>query len=880
MKRHLPFFLLLFSTIAHAQIDTLLHPPGYTPAQLSRKNILRIAPDNHLWVGYKNIGAGEYDGAVWKMYTDTNGLPSNNVTALAFSGTIKWIGTDNGLVKTDGINIITFNTVNSPLPSNNINSLYVADTTLWIATNGGAVSFNGTNWAIYNTSNSPLTSDTIYSFGENLFGLYIADKNTVSVLTSSGWKNTSPVMPALQRFNTDRNGNLFAEGFHIKDSVFLPLNFESNPCKYSDILQLQPLYILGGSSNFTTFAVHRLLGYSIPEQFLFEFDNTLSLQKELIIPSLGVYDLFRFLSNKLNFDISVNDELYFTDTYRDIYKIAFSPFLPIAEPDSCPYLDINNVCARVSNTGTMFTATTFEPLYEVPKRTGKSPIFTEGLWIGGKDPQGKLHIAAQTYRQSGDDFWPGPLDTINATIDPATFLQYDKLWKINLFTINEFIENYMDGSVTNGTYSIPSIIADWPAHGNGSYARMLAPFVDNNLDGNYNPYDGDYPKIKGDQMFWWVFNDAYASHENTNSPYKLGVEVHGSAYAYSCPLATGNDSVINYTTFYHYDFINRSDTNYQDVYMGIFTDVELGNYSDDYVGCDTLLDIAFAYNGENEDVGNNGYGLNPPMINLAVLEGPEPDLSDGMDNDHDGMTDETGEKCMMNYFNDYHKSPSVDGFPITANQYYFRLQGLWLDSTHVTYSGNGYQSSTTNTNYMYSGFPYDSTVWSELHPDTGSFSNYPEDRRLFVSSGPFSLPVHEKRSIDFAYVYTRDPNNPNGPNTSFRVNSEQVARIKHFFETDSFPCKHLIGIDELRNDFFQIYLSPNPAQSSLTVSINKNSKDVQSFFVTDILGRSIQKSIPVLSSSFSIDVSNFSKGIYLLNVLSTKGMVVKKFVVN
>lgn len=880
MKKLLPYLLLLFSTIADAQIDTILHPPGYSATQLINKNILRIAPDNHLWVGYKNIGAGEYDGTAWRMYTTTNGLPSNNVTALAFEGTIKWIGTDNGLVKTDGVNVITFNTVNSPLPSDNINSLYVADTTLWIATNAGAVSFNGANWIVLNTTNSPLTSDTIYSFGENLFGLYIADKNTVSVLTSSGWKNTSPFMPALQRFNADRNGNLFADGFSIHDTVFLPLNFQTNPCKYSDLLQLQPTYVLGGSSNFTTFVISRYNETVRPEVLLFELDNTQSIQNELRNSNPGFSGIFSFLlNNKQNYDISINDNLYFTDRNRDIYKFPFSSFSPIAEPDSCPYLDINNVIARIQNTGTMFNSGN-EGLYEVPKGTGKSPIYTEGIWIGGKDPQGKLHIAAQTYRQSGDDFWPGPLDTINAEIDPATFLQYNRLWKIDLFTINEFIGKYMDGSVANGTYTIPPIIADWPAHGNGSYARMLAPFVDNNLDGNYNPYDGDYPKIKGDQMLWWVFNDAYAAHGNTNSPYKLGVEVHGSAYAYSCPLATGNDSVINYTTFYHYDFINRSDTNYQDVYMGVFNDVDLGNLMDDYIGCDTLMNIAFAYNGDNDDEGIYGYGSNPPMINLAVLDGPEPDLSDGIDNDHDGTTDETGEKCMMNYFTYYNNDFTPTGNPVTANQYYNLMQCFWKDSSHVTYSGNGYQSSTMNTNYAYSGFPYDSNAWSELHPDTGAIPNLPTDRRILVSSGPFSLPVHEKRSIDFAYVYTRDPNNPNGPNTSFRVNSEQVARIKHFFETDSFPCKHLIGIDELRNDFFQIYLSPNPAQSSLTVSINKNSKDVQSFFVTDILGRSIQKSIPVLSSSFSIDVSNFSKGIYLLNVVSTKGMVVKKFVVN
>ena len=40
-----------------------------------------------------------------------------------------------------------------------------------------------------------------------------------------------------------------------------------------------------------------------------------------------------------------------------------------------------------------------------------------------------------------------------------------------------------------------------------NFDKDLAPFVDVDNDGNYNPLNGDYPKIKGNQSIWWVMND-------------------------------------------------------------------------------------------------------------------------------------------------------------------------------------------------------------------------------------------------------------------------------------------------------------------------------------------------------------------------------------
>ncbi|MBL0054403.1 MAG: hypothetical protein IPP29_24430 [Bacteroidetes bacterium] len=101
-------------------------------------------------------------------------------------------------------------------------------------------------------------------------------------------------------------------------------------------------------------------------------------------------------------------------------------------------------------------------------------------------------------------------------------------------------------------------------------------------------------------MLWYIINDNFAPHTETGGV-PLGVEVHGSAYSFLCDSLPDSMIVSNYTTLYQYKFINRSDTNYHDTYIGIHCDVDLGSAYDDFIGCDTLNNIAFGYNGDNFD---------------------------------------------------------------------------------------------------------------------------------------------------------------------------------------------------------------------------------------------------------------------------------------
>ena len=58
---------------------------------------------------------------------------------------------------------------------------------------------------------------------------------------------------------------------------------------------------------------------------------------------------------------------------------------------------------------------------------------------------------------------------------------------------------------------------------------------------------------------------------------------------------------INNMVFKKYVFVNKSESDIEDMYVSYWMDGDLGDAGNDFVGCDTLLDIGFYYNGTSID---------------------------------------------------------------------------------------------------------------------------------------------------------------------------------------------------------------------------------------------------------------------------------------
>jgi hypothetical protein len=448
------------------------------------------------------------------------------------------------------------------------------------------------------------------------------------------------------------------------------------------------------------------------------------------------------------------------------------------DPSSSAELDIGNVRANILGGGDMWWNLT-DARYEVPIDEGVHSLFAGSLWIGGMDNQNNLKIAAMTYRQTGSDFYPGPLnaDTESdnyGTITDSDCNDYNQHWVVTKSDVESYV-TYMD-CVTNPdcdatsmfpNYEIPEVISNWPAShfdfdGTNEY---LAPFIDVDGDGIYN--NADYPGydldaegdctqndyLFGDQSIWWVFNDAGNYHGETGGT-PIGVEIQAQAFAYKT-----NDELSD-MTFYSYKIINRSTETLNDTYFGQWVDPDVGNYNDDYVGCDVDLGLGYCYNGDDTDEGaqgiSAGYGENPPAIGVDFFRGPLADANDGVDNDRDGEIDEAGEQIIMSKFVYYNNDFTVNGNPGVAQDYYNYLRGNWIDGSTMTYGGTGYGGSES-CDFM---FPGDTDPNFTQNWDETTEGNIPADRRFLQSAGPFTLEPGAVNYITVGVVWARGNDGP------------------------------------------------------------------------------------------------------------------------
>lgn len=497
--------------------------------------------------------------------------------------------------------------------------------------------------------------------------------------------------------------------------------------------------------------------------------------------------------------------------------------------------------------------------YEVPKGSGKYAGFANSMWIGGLDNSNVLHVSANTYRQNGSDFWPGPLDTTNANYTPLTF--YQNIWKIDCNDINSFATAYNSGSVTAGTYIVPADMQTYPAKETGNLMHNMSPFYDSNNDGNYNPNQGDYPLIKGHQQILSIYNDNYTTHNETNG-LPMGLEIHERSYAYYEPAINDSMKAINYTTFYYYEIYNRSNNNYHDVFISDWNDADLGYYLDDYVGSDSTNKFAFIYNGDNFDEG--GYLSNIPVLSHALIN--TNCSTDGIDNNHNGIIDEANEQFLMDRVTYYNNnigafSPATTN-PNIAGDYYNYIKGFWKDGSPQTFGGNAY-GGTLTTQYVYTGNPQIPSGWTEV-----TAGNLSGDRRFLMSSGPFNFPSKSKIEWGYAVIFSLDTTS--AINTISHFNSivtRDVKNVRYYEQAHSGNlCQPGITLGLKNEKLLNILnLYPNPGKDLVYVNLNKNVTEA-TIIVSDMLGRVIKTNSFKNTYQTQLVTSDLNQGIYFVTV--------------
>ncbi len=839
-----------------------------------------------------NLNAQGY----WKTYSTTNGLPDSAVTDLAVGPTKVFLATASGLSVFDGTNFENFTKDFSDLNSNRIHQIVNLGDEAWFVTDSGISKYS--NGIIQNfTEADGLLSDTIRDIAVNSLGdLYIATDKGLSILIGD-------------QFTNEPSRNVYELGINGGDSIYAVVNYgdffflpslvtvemfdgvswtavrDNNftlVLKEPELMRLsngevgiisagQGAYLIEDGFDIQKIDVPE---DDIAEEYLFDFD----------IDENGTYWM-SYGSDRFNYRLrggimngsGMNWEYFYESLpnpaiyalqydggkihigTRNGYAVASDTLTPFPRVYA---LENDFLKIGVSSAGHLFEPVSDDIFYfgngwEMPKnsRRGVMDGFGgSGIWLLGKDQNNNENLAIQGFVDN--DFGAGALSNNSTPVRPNLYFMRRDL-------IVQHIQNWQDPS-----YQIPYAIVNWPANGVEELgeAADIAPFVDANLNGCYDPENGDYPWILGDQAVYVIINDG-AYPDNLLTVDNMNIEVHLMAYIFE----DGQQINLDQNVFARYTIVNRSQTDYamRAMNSGIF---ETGTVDDIRIGCDPSADIAFGYSGDNF---NESVTRFPPYDNLG----------------YDSILPAVGMKYIntdMQTFSHYtYSSSGFDGITqtgssFTIQHYLNRFNSLWRDSMPYVYGNNGYIAPFSRpTNFIFSGDPLDSNSWNmrslQDSLDTRGFWG-----EFIAGTRSFQLNSGERHSIDLVYSVAYDSSVFYDELAMIPVLKDQLNKAANFqkgylgIQAPPSYSSCFVGVDEnLIMGENQINLFPNPTTGKIFLQSNSKIQHIQIYTLEGklIYHQAIKDKRNEVQIEFPQEAVN---GLYLIRVSDPKGEFTNK----
>jgi len=836
MKRYYTLlFLLLFPLLVNAQEYWRYYNTTHGMLE-SPATALAIHGPFDVWMGTET-GLSHFDNGVVTHYTSTNSaLPDNYINDLVFRNGDLWIATDLGLTQLS-VGVFTNFTTSNGLIAGKINALDVDQNgNLWIGTSLGMCQYDGTTFSndltfpvydlrIDGSDNIWIRSNPAgYVLGEQ--HLHYFDGTTwTSILTD----DFSPQQGVVAKDMVAEGNKLylasFNAGYFIYDgSTWQSVN-TSNGLKDDEV---QTLAIDNGGNIWASQPLGMVKNYGLTVQ---EFVLPVDVEPQVSASDFG----YIYVGTEQGLLIG-EETLEAHSAYEE--------------------LTANNIRAGFQANNNFFNGPqgAIGSQFEINPGDSTHGIFSAHLWTVAKSVnEPEPRAAAGGYYQSAD-YFAGPINDEFA-VYRAPILHLSRQM------IDDHTANYAQAG-----YITPQPISDWPANGNPNLGEPLdmAPFVDVNSNGYYDPYNGDYPVIRGDQAIFFVMNDARLNH-TASSTESIGLEVHTLAYAFDDP---GNAALDN-TVFLCFNLINRSTTHYDSVKAGFFVDFDLGNPRDDFLGSDSASSSYFVYNGDNFDddfpgtsqnggaTTSPGFGANPPAVGVTML-------SPGLD------------QFRVLY---YGNSNSALIEPQSGEDFFNYLDAKFLDGTPMTYGGIGYNPGSTNyARYMFDGVPGTTTGWSE-----GTAGNTPFDRRGVGSIPFFSLAPGERYMMDIAVGSARGPGLDNVENVG--LFKTRMGEVKTFYDDEDWEMGTVAtalhplytGLEEAQSSAPSVQLFPNPSNGVLHL---QGAERIRSIKVFQLNGQLAGSFYPHAQFNYSVNLpATFQRGVYMVQWTTEEGNSgVEKFI--
>lgn len=456
-------------------------------------------------------------------------------------------------------------------------------------------------------------------------------------------------------------------------------------------------------------------------------------------------------------------------------------------------LNINNVTSYFRADGQGNHNLADQAGYSYPRNTSTA-IYEDGFVWGGKTYTDALYTVAssqlirvggQTYNQGTRQ---GPIIGTGAAataLDPADARargyrirrDYAVMSDAELITDAASLKGILESSVTGADVAAvraqyATDWAEWPTtwgapyiERNGTPGYQAPPAfsstftVDSLIAGNYDEpgIAGADPNSPADQVIWTVYNDLddattfglYMSHP-------IGLEGQVTMWGYKRTDAMGN------IYFKRLKLINKGGVNtgsglgsfYVDgMYISQWSDPDLGDSGDDLCGCDTLLSLGFAYNGNPVDGEYKKYNLAPPAVGYDFFQGPI--VASPGDQGIFDLKEVSGKKNLPMTSFVYFSAGSPISDPRLASQagasyestlrWYRMLRGLRPDASSIPERYYPFPPGTTPGGFPLSGNPV--TQSGFVDGQGTDFSLVPGDRRIILASGPFQLAPNDTQEV-------------------------------------------------------------------------------------------------------------------------------------
>jgi hypothetical protein len=481
-----------------------------------------------------------------------------------------------------------------------------------------------------------------------------------------------------------------------------------------------------------------------------------------------------------------------------------------------------------------------------------SAIFSDGLLWGGK-VNGEIRVNGATYRQG---LTPGYILPSGLPSDPYEI-------KSKIFKLKKDWQ-YLPPSAERSRYEYDYI--NWPVD-------IGAPWDDNNDDGVYT-LGIDEPKIFGDETLFFVANDLDTLRSlYTYGSNPVGLEFQVTTFGY-------NNELLRDVVFKKFKIINKSPNSITDMYLTYWSDDDLGLAVDDYVGCDTLLNLAYTYNGDNNDEGY--YGTPPPAVGHLIVQ-PPIISAEPTDSAHYGGGWKQGFKNIsINSFmlfiggSSTYMDPSMGVYEGTLQLYNYMQGLLW--------NGDPIIDPNTNlpTHFCLSGDPVTGTGWYEGNGWPGGPVS--DDRRFLLTTGKFNMAPNDTQEVVIAFLIKKGTDNIN----SITELKNYAAQIQHWYDND-----FVTDVNETNPSIpIEFSLSqnfPNPFNPSTTIKYATSSRQFVTLKVYDVLGNELstlvdeEKSAGNYEVEFKSAVGSFqlASGVYFYRLqagsfISTKKMLLIK----